>query len=178
MTPETIFFPPDYQCSSYDSSLSCNVSKGLIQNIMIDSHRCIIFLARRKKKKKNRGGALYSLKADWPFWIHFAYLGQCSFLPRNMQPSQSALFQWKIICSPLAQYVGNHLQCPNFYLHSPVFRDHLHKILIYAFLSLSILSFKISLLLSLPKQHLLQKRWNSLFVPCLKVSVLSQFDTK
>lgn len=67
MTPGFIF--PYSQPSRYDSSLSRNVSGGLVQNIMIDSYYCYIFLA-----DKTEGGAL------WPF--NLIGLSRCTCICR------------------------------------------------------------------------------------------------
>lgn len=50
VTPESIF--PYSQPPSYDSSLSRRVSTELLENIMIDSYGCYIFLAGKKNKQR------------------------------------------------------------------------------------------------------------------------------
>lgn len=110
VTPGTIF--PFSRPSGYDSSLSCNVSKGSVQNIMIDSYCCCIFTAEKKTHTKKKQGWSLATPSTWLASVAApAYLGQCSVLPRNMrQPLQSASFPQEITCSPLLQCVQNHLQ--------------------------------------------------------------------
>lgn len=170
MTPETIFFQTTNALVMTALFLAMS-PRGWYRTLWL-IHTAVLFFLQ--VGKKNRGGALYPLKADWTLWIHFAYLGQCSFLPRNMQPSQSALFQREIICSPLAQYVGDHLQCLYFYLHSPVFRDHLHKTTFSAFQHYTLR------LVFAQTEHPLQKKKDEIASLCLvlKVSIFSPFNTK